>query len=47
MSIWECPNECGEVLGVFECELGLYVGCAECLWMSEPTRIEDHLEMAG
>lgn len=34
-----CPR-CGEMLRVFEAELGVYLGCEECLWMSEPERLE-------
>ncbi|MDI6023151.1 hypothetical protein QBL02_06290 [Leucobacter sp. UT-8R-CII-1-4] len=36
-----CP-ECGAMARVFEAEMGLYLGCdeIECLWMSEPERME-------
>lgn len=47
MPIAECPNGCDELLSVYECELGIYLGCAECLWMSEPRRVEDAKRMAG
>ena len=32
---FECPNGCDEILSVYECELGIYFGCAECFWMGE------------
>lgn len=47
MTTWECPNGCGEMLAVYECELGLYLGCAECMWMSEPRHVEDVAGFAG
>lgn len=47
MTIWECPNSCEELLSVYSCELGLYLGCAECLWMTEPRHVEDVAGCAG
>ncbi len=47
MSTLECPNECGELLGVYQCDLGIYLGCAECLWMSEPRRVARVAGVAG
>jgi hypothetical protein len=32
---WQCPNGCDEILSVYVAEVGVYFGCAECLWMSE------------
>lgn len=34
-----CPR-CGEMVRVFEAAYGMYLGCEECLWMSEPERLE-------
>lgn len=47
MTTWECPNGCKELLSVYSCELGLYLGCAECLWMSEPETVPEADELAG
>jgi hypothetical protein len=47
MTSWDCPNGCRELLAVYECELGVYLGCAECLWMSDPRRAEDVTGEAG
>lgn len=34
-SVWVCPNGCGELLSIYACELGVYFGCGECMWMSD------------
>ncbi|MEX1078508.1 MAG: hypothetical protein WED09_05320 [Homoserinimonas sp.] len=36
---WQCPNGCDEILSIFNCEAGWYLGCAECLWASEPMQV--------
>lgn len=37
---WQCPNGCDEILSIYACELGVYFGCGERLWMSDLMRAD-------